>query len=273
MNFIPNITQQLPPARWEDLVALWSSLEDLRAAQVDDGWRTVCERMGAMVNSHGGLALLYARQPEGMFHGWQPLRQLDHGEGRETRLAINMKWAANPECLTDPYALALFEQAGTPRAYRSTDLAPTEEERNASPSFALLGEHGLADRMIMACVVSPDVEVHFGFDRRASEPMFSEADRDIARAAANMLSRTCRWLALAYGVYPRNNPLTTRERDVLSGLLRGDSEKQIADALGLRTTSTHQVVVRVYRKLGVRKRSELMALWLTDKPALGSTTR
>ena len=70
-------------------------------------------------------------------------------------------------------------------------------------------------------------------------------------------------VALLHGTATEHGALTRRERDVLKGLLTKKSEKQIAAEIGLTPASTHQVVVRVYRKLGVKSRVELLVRWMS----------
>ena len=53
--------------------------------------------------------------------------------------------------------------------------------------------------------------------------------------------------------------LSPRLRQTLDCLLEGDSEKEIADRLGLSTTTIHQYVTALYRHFGVQSRAQLMA--------------
>ncbi len=59
---------------------------------------------------------------------------------------------------------------------------------------------------------------------------------------------------------PSPEHLAPRLRQTLACLLEGDSEKQVAARLGVSTTTTHQYVTALYRRLGVRSRGQLMAL-------------
>lgn len=56
--------------------------------------------------------------------------------------------------------------------------------------------------------------------------------------------------------------LAPYERRVLQLLLTDASEKQIADRLGLATSTTHSYITGIFRKLGVRGRIGLMSLCL-----------
>jgi DNA-binding CsgD family transcriptional regulator len=53
--------------------------------------------------------------------------------------------------------------------------------------------------------------------------------------------------------------LSPRLRQTLACLLEGDSEKQVADRLGLSPATTHQYVTGLYRHFGVGSRAQLMA--------------
>src|SRR4051812_20392396 len=56
--------------------------------------------------------------------------------------------------------------------------------------------------------------------------------------------------------------LCRREKQVLSRLLIGDSEKQVALALSISPETVHIYVKRIYRKFSVHARCELMALFI-----------
>src|SRR2546423_767168 len=58
-------------------------------------------------------------------------------------------------------------------------------------------------------------------------------------------------------------PLPRRQRQVLSCLQSGGSEKQIAARLGVSPHTVHTHVRAIYRRLGVRSRGELLSLWIT----------
>jgi DNA-binding NarL/FixJ family response regulator len=53
--------------------------------------------------------------------------------------------------------------------------------------------------------------------------------------------------------------LTPRTREILSCLLGGDSEKQIAGKLGISAHTVHTYVKQLHKTLGVNSRGELLA--------------
>ena len=58
--------------------------------------------------------------------------------------------------------------------------------------------------------------------------------------------------------------LAPHESRVLQLLLTEAAEKQIAEQLGLATSTTHSYITSVYRKFGVRGRAGLISLWLKE---------
>jgi DNA-binding NarL/FixJ family response regulator len=52
--------------------------------------------------------------------------------------------------------------------------------------------------------------------------------------------------------------LTPRERDVLRGIIGGRTNREIANALGLREQAVKNILSTVYEKCHVRNRLELM---------------
>jgi DNA-binding CsgD family transcriptional regulator len=67
---------------------------------------------------------------------------------------------------------------------------------------------------------------------------------------------------LARADEPALAELTDRRREVLDALLRGDSEKQIAFAVGIGQATVHEHVLALYRHFGVSSRGELLARFI-----------
>jgi len=65
--------------------------------------------------------------------------------------------------------------------------------------------------------------------------------------------------ALVSATEPSPVKLSPRLQQTLAHLLEGDSEKQVADRLGLSHATTHQYVTGLYRHFGVGSRAQLMA--------------
>ncbi|MEL7238927.1 MAG: helix-turn-helix transcriptional regulator, partial [Planctomycetota bacterium] len=87
------------------------------------------------------------------------------------------------------------------------------------------------------------------------------------RAAAPVLHREMFEVAESSGPAGilETKDLSPRQRDVLAGLLRGQSEKEVAYALGVSTHTVHTHVKRLYAELDVTSRGELLALFVDRK--------
>jgi DNA-binding NarL/FixJ family response regulator len=66
--------------------------------------------------------------------------------------------------------------------------------------------------------------------------------------------------------YPIGSPLSLRERQVVELVQRAKSNKEIASELSLTVGSVKEYLHRIFRKLGVRNRTEL-ALWKPNRAA------
>jgi len=91
------------------------------------------------------------------------------------------------------------------------------------------------------------------------------ADGKYSRRSVRLMRVFHHELSMALGTRlqmeaPVVEPLPARLRDVLEGLVRGEAEKQIARRLGLSPNTVNRHVQRLYRRLEVRSRGELMFL-------------
>ncbi len=59
--------------------------------------------------------------------------------------------------------------------------------------------------------------------------------------------------------------LTTREKEILGMLLKGKSNKEISDLMFVSTETVKTHLQNIYRKLGVKSRMEVLALFLKEK--------
>lgn len=124
---------------------------------------------------------------------------------------------------------------------------------------------GIADRIWVVFPVSADTESYFLFDTHESGRFFSAQELGLVAHALRGLKWFHRQLLLSYGVGTASTSLTQAERRVIPLLLSGDGEKRIADKLELKQSTLHQYATSVYRKFGVRGRTEFMAIWLSGR--------
>jgi DNA-binding NarL/FixJ family response regulator len=82
-----------------------------------------------------------------------------------------------------------------------------------------------------------------------------------------MVAEFCQILGAEYSrPLARSMPgLPTRHQQTLEGLLAGDSEKQIAQKLGVSRNTVHVYVTALYRKFNVNSRGELLARFVKDR--------
>lgn len=97
--------------------------------------------------------------------------------------------------------------------------------------------------------------------KSASLPTLKAALLEVMHGGAP-LSRAVARKVLAYfspaPLAPTADVLTAREREVAQGLGQGLSEKQLAARLGVTVHTVHTYVKRLYRKLQVNSRTELL---------------
>ncbi len=214
--------------------ATWAGAIRVAGAEVDDplsGWRVAA--MQALPAAVAATAI----PPEARFR-----EILRHWDRREI----------------DPSFLLPLREVGRFRTYAFRRDLP--RAWFASPFYR---EHyaaaGIHDAVFVAFPLNEDCESHFGF---YSERRFSAAE--IRRLSSAL--RGIRWfhyrLMLSYGLLVASAPMTPTERGVLRLLLTDASEKHIAARFGIATSTTHQHILSIYGKFGVRSRAGLMSLWL-----------
>lgn len=92
-------------------------------------------------------------------------------------------------------------------------------------------------------------------------PAYRQALLDVAAGGAVMSPSVARKMLEYFTPVPSREEhlLSERERQVLEGLVAGQTEKQVAAALHLSPTTVRTYVVRLYEKLRVANKAELLA--------------
>lgn len=166
---------------------------------------------------------------------------------------------------SDPSMDIPLRDLGSFRSYTFRRELPQEWFR--SPFYLQhYGDAGIVDAAFVAFPVNPDCESHFGFWAR--RPLAEETVVMLAYAL-----RGIKWfhrrMMLGHGLLLASSPLTPTEQKVTQLLLTDASQKQVAHRLGLAESTTHQHVVAIFRKFGVRSRVGLMSLWLNRPDEAG----
>lgn len=121
---------------------------------------------------------------------------------------------------------------------------------------------GVADRIWVITPVSEEVESYFCFDTCEKGRCFTQGELELTSQILRGVKWFHRQLILSHGLGICLETLTPSERRVKQCLLSGISEKEIAEQLSLSSGTVHQYAVRIYRKFGVKGRTEFMSLWL-----------
>lgn len=244
---------------------LWDELADFDAAHVDEAldhlMAAVCELIDAQNANWFGTVRMTDVLPGDPVHGWRPRGIRYLRPTRQTDLRFKELVKKLERGSMDETAVRNVSMAGSYRANRLADLAPTSWFES---DYYLHYYRGMGHKdVIWAGVpINADAECYFGFFRETDRPWFAEEERDLVAYALRGLKWFCRRQMLGHGLLVANSPLTPTEREVMQGLLTDQSEKQIAAALGKSYHTTHEHVTAIFRKFDVKNRAALMALWL-----------
>ena len=126
----------------------------------------------------------------------------------------------------------------------------------------MLYQAGYCDCMISGWAASPDRAMTLSIMRQPVDRPFGESDRTLLslmlRATAPMVDRH---LFLEMEPLP-DVPLSERQREILMFLLAGESEKVIAMKLERSPHTVHTYIKKIYHRMGVSSRGELMAMFI-----------
>ncbi len=250
------------PLPWQEVAQLLHAVGNVPAYDLEGLLRVIAAQLAALVEATDCVLMVTVRQTDlpadDALGGWR-VREARVPHGDADAQAMIDAFAQAETYTTDAPSIAVVRGAGTVRAALRSDMANAEEWRTSS-STALHEARGIGDHMIGACPATDDIEFMAMPSRGPDDAPFTAADRDALAHAMGHLDRSARRIALSFGAPGRL--LSPRERETLSWLLQGHSEKQIAHEMRLAKSTVHEYVVGVYRKVGVSSRAELMARWL-----------
>ncbi|WP_296596170.1 helix-turn-helix transcriptional regulator [Phenylobacterium sp.] len=249
--------------------ALWDELSDFDVSRCAEALDRLMARLcdlGGVWNATWAGAIRMSREAEGdLLRGWRvaqvrslhPLPPPAHDGHFQDILRLWDRREIDPSFLLPMRDVGVFRTYGLRR-----DLPPAWF---TTPFYKKhYGAVGIVDAAFVAFPLSPECESHFGFYSR--KPIDAEALERLAYAL-----RGIKWfhrqVLLSHGLLLASAPLTATEQKVLQLLLTDAPEKHIAHQLGLAASTTHQHVVAIYRKFGIRSRAALMSLWLSPRVA------
>jgi DNA-binding CsgD family transcriptional regulator len=244
---------------------LWDELADINASQVNEArnhlLQGICDLVAAQNASWVGAVRMGEPKRGDPVAGWRP--RLVHY--LHTNPCLQQITAEQVEQLeagsVDASTAHNVSFAGSFRAHRLVDLVPAEWFQSNYYRLWYLNS-GIADTIWAGVPINEDAEIYFGIHRYIGQPAYTTADCDIVAYTLRGLRWFHRQQMLGCGLNVATAPLTELERRVLSGLLSGLTEKQIAIELQRSPSTTHEYVTRIFRKYGVNNRASLMALWL-----------
>lgn len=243
---------------------LWDELADFDTSRADEALDHLLEALCRLVHGQNASWIGAVRMPDIVLgdpvHGWRVrcFRILHPGTALidSTKAQIrNLERGSADETTIRNVALA-----GSFRANRVEDLVPGWLDSDYCKRYFKTA--GRADAIWIGMPINDDAESYFGIFRDEAHPRFTAQERDLAGSALRGLKWFCRRQMLSHGLTMANAPLTPTEREILGGLLSGQSEKQIAAALGRNFHTTHEHVASIFRKFDVKNRAALMAIWL-----------
>ena len=256
---------------WIFLAQLWAELADHHLTQVDEAFEHLRARLAQERGIYQTFGLFSERQgapKDDPLHGWRP-SVVNHGSLTSALyLETAQRWAqeAEPNLMADAWMHLYTRGGGASRVlWRPQHMETPWQEL---PCGAWMSQVEAKDRIYMALALSPTLEFTLCVDSHLSDPDFSQRDAHFAQALLLGLQPLVLRLALSHGLLEGQGRLSPRERQTLLLLLRGGSEKEIAQTLKLSPKTLHQYVSSLYRKFNVRSRPELMALWLEPPLAL-----
>ncbi|MHB2020873.1 MAG: helix-turn-helix transcriptional regulator [Candidatus Xenobia bacterium] len=254
------------------VVRLWDELESIPPGQFELARRVALEGLCRLIGATNvwWVAATRCANPADPLKGWRPHEFASlHEDPARTRLLLQLQEMAKTQ--PDPTMRALAAQAGATRTSLRCELVDDATWQRSPAYSETMRPFGLEDRLVGAFAANDHEESYLGLDRSPHDRPFSERDRDLLLLFLHGAGRFHRELLRVRRVSP---PLTCREREVLSLLLTGRSEREMAEALGLKVGTMHQYVVSVLRKFGVHSRVALMADWLSpvSNPSAGGTS-
>ncbi|RVU41051.1 LuxR family transcriptional regulator [Lujinxingia sediminis] len=256
------------PDRWQRLCDALSALA--RAPQHHPNLIAEClaHQAARATGGHRAFVLLMTRNrvlPRNLqnepIQGWTPIHRYSPPTPPKYQAHIReLMRQRNP--LNDlPSSVAIARSAGRLRVLLRPELIG-ERRWEETPTGELMALLGSGDRMMGGLPLGDTVEIIIGVDRPPGAPEFDEEDRAQLACFFERCGPYLVRLLISHGLLPHQNPLTPRERECYELLLDSLTEREIAEVMGLTPRSAHQYVSRIYQKLGLNSRAQLMSEWL-----------
>ncbi len=261
------MTEQLRTGDWRQLADIWRSIGEAPAGDAELGLERGAALLGDMLGGVNTLVTIAARserrrRARDPLDGFRPSVHID-ARREPWRADLAAEWSSvASNYIGDPTMRRLADGAGRQRAIRlGASAGPRWRD---TPLGRLLAVLQLRDRLIGAVPLTSDVELILVVDRDRGDRAFGARDEARLRCGLDGFRTTARRVARTHGLMDSERRLARRESEVLRCLLRGATESQVADELGISAGTVHQYAVRLHRAFGVHSRAELLALFLRD---------
>jgi DNA-binding CsgD family transcriptional regulator len=220
------------------------------------GTEDQCRHLSASVGSMVGACVTMCLEIEGVPHAPRIVDVYDQGWSDAGTRKHFVAYVANQAHRQDPLAL------GISNASRPGQVVTRARRQLVEDKAWYQSEHvdeyrhpsGLDD-CIYSIFVGPRMSRCLSMHRPWNGKPFTERDR----ALVHVLHTECAALLEKNADLAIVETLNRRLRQTLEGLVRGLSEKQLADELALSQHTLHGYVKTLYRRLGVSSRGELHA--------------
>ncbi|WP_226895366.1 LuxR C-terminal-related transcriptional regulator [Luteolibacter marinus] len=252
----------------ELIYGLWDELADLPLAESRTALELLFSRLCEWIGADDAFWIGIARvkdTPEAdddLLYGWR-LRTAERWITRpEYSPEFVRKVLAHMERDPGMSTRKVIRDAGRFRSYRLRDGFIDFEAFRRTPQYQMYFQQGgISDRIWCVFPVNRDAESLFCFDRIRRRKHFTPEDEQRVVRTLRGIKWFHRQLLLNHGLLVGKTPLSPAHRRLLLQLLSHQSEKEIADVLGLSRATTHKYVTDIYRSFGVSSRAGLMTLW------------
>lgn len=247
------------------IFGLWDKMSRTDPIDMDASLKVLlqelCQLLGAYTANSLVAVRMSTRKKSDALMGWRP-RHTVHLE-MTPQIRANLQ-DAKRRLDSDTHDVTVLRNiafAGSWRAKRLCELAPPEWfESEFYQQFAV--RVGCRDALWIGCPVNKDLELYVGLFRNPQQPLFQAQDGEVALVAMRGLSWFLQRYVLGLGLNLADAPLTGMERRVLTHLLKGDTQSNIAERMRQSHHTTHDHIKSIYRKFNVNSRAALSALWL-----------
>lgn len=259
------------PQSVEPHFRLWDELADLSAGNISQALCHCMDSLCESVQADNAFWLGLVRMDTGPqsrdpYAGWRircaEVLKPEHTSSERMQKGLQLLHQETPSA----DAQAVMADAGTFRVHSlGTGVLDLESFMQTEHYDFFFRQKNINDRIWVVFPVNEDVESCFMIDTHTPDRFFTESELNRIATALRGVKWFHRRLLLSHGLGISEQPLTPAERRLLPELLAGDTEKVIADRIGLTQPTVHQYATSIYRKFDVRGRTEFMAIWLKGR--------